>query len=194
MAKANRTKPAPSETSARSKAKPTVSKKNPNGTATANPKPDPAPVVPLSEYEKLQKELEQVQKDLDNSKAQKVSIKTELSRLKERAIAAEQKLKDVEHKIDNTVTDTRGWINRGNKWVFAAVPILILGVWLFFVYQQRNSKDVIIARKDAAINSLQTDLQTCKQGNRYDSIHNTNNAIPTPDTEGEKKNSIRKIK
>lgn len=130
----------------------------------------------------LEAENKRLKSEITTQKVQKASLKDELDK-------AKQKIGELAGNVENAYQDTKGWLDRGNKWAFAAVPVIILGIWIAVVSIRNNDLHKTITTKDAAINSLQSDLQSCRQGANYDSIHAANNAIPTPQIEGEKKNS-----
>jgi hypothetical protein len=83
----------------------------------------------------------------------------------------------------NTYNDSKGWLNRGNKWAFAAVPIIILGTWLFFMYQYSGNLQDTIAQKNARITELENRKAQLTPGADEQRMRNE----PTPDTTASKK-------
>lgn len=194
----NKTKPAAKPKGAVSKAAPkkatvkkTVVKKQPEIIPEkVTPQKEDVPVVPLQEHEKVKSDL--------------VSAKLETSKEKERAAKAREvseeaketahkqrieieslkdeiaRLKSVPEKAVNTYNDVEGYIKRGNEWVYAAVTTIILGVWLFFVYQHNGNLQDTIDQKNARITELENRQRVIKP-DAYDSLHEVNNRIPTPE-------------
>jgi len=152
------------------------------------PEKKPSTVIAKSTHEKVVAEKDALIKE---KKSEITSAKAAANSWEEKAKDWEAKYNSVKDKVDNTIEDTRGYINRGNKWVFA-VPGVLLAIIVYVVLTIHNG-DVRKQRDGLLVENadLKNKLSLKGQGSNYDSTHVVNNSIPTPDTEGEKKNSSR---
>jgi hypothetical protein len=107
-------------TSKREPQKPTVRK--------AAPKEKPDPIL------ELQTQFEEMEENYGEVSRENAYLKKQLAKEKDNYSEISKKVDALTDKFDNVNRDTRGWLNRGNKWAFAAVPVIILGAWLLWTH------------------------------------------------------------
>jgi hypothetical protein len=165
-----KTEPAASKKTTKAPAptvKKTVVKKD---TATPAPAPDATA-----------KELAEAQVIIAQQATVSVQQKKEITDWKKKAQDFAEEASAAKAKLVDYAQDTRGWLDRGNKWAFAAIPTIILGVWLFFVYQHNNNLQKSIADLTAANAKQANEIETLKAGNTFDSAHAVTKDIERPD-------------
>lgn len=144
------------------------------------------------------KEKEKAKKEIDAKAA-------EINKAHVKAVEANAKAEDWEAKYNSikdrlgdgieNISDVAEKVNRVTqlKWFgfFLAIALLIAGIYIGFLLHNENKKDRTINTLQVENADLKNKLSLKQQGSTYDSTHVVNNSIPTPDTEGEKKNSSR---
>jgi hypothetical protein len=126
--------------------------------------------VPLSDYQKVVEELHA-------ATANKVSIKTELSKWKDRAISAEHKVSDLGDQIGEKEKKAGTWVTK-HWWASGAIVLLILGAVVWSQGVHIGKETTIVQPYKDTIQQLRNDVDFWRTGHNSDSMQANEGRIP----------------